>query len=490
MRRMTSMFRIIVLISFLLTALFLLPGNSCAETILDPGTPFTFNGHRYLPVGMTDNQEQIYEWTRTEIDTDYTVLLRIYCPDGAVTYDDAKLFREKITIYDRTKNEINYDIRKLLPYVKDSMFLFDIVMRLPDKPDPENAYLVLEGHDEWYPVNGLPPMEDDVRTVADSLTPFEYRGLRFTPVAVTDDQDFILQKTGTESDKFRIMVRFRCLDGLITRTDAEAFREAFRIYIYEPELGYKNGHSSLREILTAGNTFTDFDIVISLRSVFGLKDIFLQYGHEVCLRYLSALTEPLPENGTESLPVVTLKPTPTPEPTPEPTPSPTPVPTANPMTGSDRNTLEKKLQDILKKNKSIKYLPKSEKISIKGKILIAVFDMDGNLQENTLDNGFDHKMFSGLPKNRLATTFSEADTWVFIYPDPNHKLEGRYTNGSNAYTTTTRMAVITGKQLKAYDIGTAHNPTTISTDRPLDTKDHYAGLLTGYAIDALLNNLK
>ena len=71
MRRMTSMFRIIVLISFLLTALFLLPGNSCAETILDPGTPFTFNGHRYLPVGMTDNQEQIYEWTRTEIDTDY-----------------------------------------------------------------------------------------------------------------------------------------------------------------------------------------------------------------------------------------------------------------------------------------------------------------------------------------------------------------------------------------------------------------------------------
>ena len=52
------------------------------------------------------------------------------------------------------------------------------------------------------------------------------------------------------------------------------------------------------------------------------------------------------------------------------------------------------------------------------------------------------------------------------------------------------MAVITGKQLKAYDIGTAHNPTTISTDRPLDTKDHYAGLLTGYAIDALLNNLK
>ena len=229
MRRMTSMFRIIVLIGLLLTALFLLSGISRAETILEPGTPFTFKGHRFLPVGLIDNQEQIYKWTRTKIDTDYTVLLRIYCPDGAVTYDDANLFREKITIYDRAESEINYSIRKLLPYVKDSMFLFDIVMRLPDKPDLENAYLVLEGHDEWYPVNGLQPMEDDIRTVVDSMTPFDYRSLRFMPVAVTDDQDYIFLKTGTESDRFRIMVRFRCLDGLITRADAEAFGGSGRV---------------------------------------------------------------------------------------------------------------------------------------------------------------------------------------------------------------------------------------------------------------------
>ncbi len=52
------------------------------------------------------------------------------------------------------------------------------------------------------------------------------------------------------------------------------------------------------------------------------------------------------------------------------------------------------------------------------------------------------------------------------------------------------MALITGNQIKAYDIGTAHNPSTISTDKPLSTKDYYAGLLTEYAVDAILRNLK
>ncbi len=432
MNRFSSMFRIILLISLLLAALFVLSGIARAETILEPGTPFTFNGSRFLPVGLIDDQELIYKWTRTEIKTDYTLMIRVFCPDGAVPYDEARIFREKITICSRTENEINYNVDKTLPYVKNSMFLFDVVLQLPDKPDLENAYLVLEGHDEWYPVKGLQPMAEDIRTAVDSLTPLVYRGVRFMPVSATADQDLIAMESGTVSDKYRVMVRIQCLDGAITPADAEAFREAVDVYVYLPDRDFTNGYPSPQEVVTAGETFTEFDVIISFPTEFELGNINLKYGHKVSLKSTLALTEILQDNGTENLPVVTLAPTPTPKPTPEPTPSPTPVPTANPMTAKEKSTLQKKLQGILSKNKSIRYLSASGTISIKGKILIAVFDRDGNLQESTLENGFDYKLFKNLPKDRLATSFEKTDTWIFIYPDPEHKLEGRYTNGSRA----------------------------------------------------------
>ena len=294
--------------------------------------------------------------------------------------------------------------------------------------------------------------------------PIEFRGVRFLPVGQTDDPDLIPYRDRFKSwVRYFLMIRVRCVDGAISAEDADAFAQALE---YCEDVPGKTTYLSLtdsRVLVADGDPVTEFDVIVA-----GTRKADPETGF-LCLKTTWGLypLQGLPElDGSAEratadsgdAPALTLAPSATPIPTAEPTA----VPRPQAMTGAERETLVDRMKRIMD-DKTLTPIPMTSGNflnPLKGKLLIAVFSGDAKLGANTLDDGYESSHFRSMPENRMAFSFGEADTLVFIYPV--YELYGTYSNGSKGYTTYTRMAVVSGNEVTCYTVARDEPPQTIT----------------------------
>ena len=90
--------------------------------------------------------------------------------------------------------------------------------------------------------------------------------------------------------------------------------------------------------------------------------------------------------------------------------------------------------------------------------------------ENSVEAALAGDDFYGIPNDRLAKTFEEADTYLNVHP--YHELAGSYTNGGMAYKTHTMVITFdikNGGKRAAKLIGSTDPPQTITTYNNIPT---------------------
>lgn len=90
--------------------------------------------------------------------------------------------------------------------------------------------------------------------------------------------------------------------------------------------------------------------------------------------------------------------------------------------------------------------------------------------ENSVEAALAGDDFYGIPNDRLAKTFEEADTYLNVHP--YHELAGSYTNGGMAYKTHTMVITFdikNGGKRAAKLIGSTNPPQTITTYNNIPT---------------------
>ena len=313
-----------------------------------------------------------------------------------------------------------------------------------------------------------------IMAAADDAGPvLTFRGLRFQIILVTDDHDMMAMDSFPM--KTYCMIRVRSLDGVIDHTTAHQFGWKMDVFKKEPyttkkgkvEYTTKEWAKNPPEIITVGKTFTDFDLIYysSLYS-YDSELMSVKVEGDSNLYEIANLPDhgkPLHEEETKSIPLVTYIPqkTHTPRPTPTNTPelSPVPPPELKPMTESQRSSLIKEVENILKSQPSTR--SKYNMPLLKGQVAVAVFSSDGRIMANTLDDGLNHEYFRDLPYSRMAVEYSKVDTFILVYNIQEYRW--RYTDGTKGYRTYTNMAVGKGDQWTYYSIAIVDPPDTKTT---------------------------
>ena len=120
------------------------------------------------------------------------------------------------------------------------------------------------------------------------------------------------------------------------------------------------------------------------------------------------------------------------------------------------------LADRLKEFRSTMRTPVEELPELHGKLFIAVFGPDSSLNAEdaqVTEVSRAGEDFHGIPGERFANSYEEADTVIFIYR--KKKVVGHYSSGGMALEVTTALAIFSGDEEVRYDAVVNEPPQTI-----------------------------